>query len=104
MRMKTLRRRSGEDGRRLVDVSATIDGRPPIVHAAGIGSPRLLGTLIAAGASPSASDADGFTALHLATEHDHVACVEVLLKAKASMDAKSPEGLRGRKVFGARKR
>ena len=48
--------------------------------------------LLRAGANPNSTSAGGFTALMLACNKDHEACVQALLQANADPDMSNPDG------------
>lgn len=67
-------------------------GRSPVWHAAMTGDLKALDRLLKAGADPTASDKDGYGALHIAVQERHLAVVERLLAAGADPDAVDKHG------------
>lgn len=65
---------------------------PPLTAAAAAGDAAAVSALLAAGAKPDASDADGATALHWAADAGTVAAVRALLAGGAAVDAVDGDG------------
>jgi uncharacterized protein len=59
---------------------------PPIVYWASLGRIETVKQLLAGGASPSATDAQGWSALQAAAENGHLEIVKILVKAGANLN------------------
>jgi ankyrin repeat protein len=67
-------------------------GRSPLWYAAMDGDLKALERLLKAGADPTASDKDGYGALHVAAQGRHLAVVDRLLAAGADPNAADKHG------------
>lgn len=64
-------------------------GRTPLLDAAGLGQPSVAKVLLERGASVSIKTGGGITVLHLSAQDDHVAVAQLLVKARADLEAKN---------------
>ncbi|CAN0289957.1 unnamed protein product, partial [Scytosiphon promiscuus] len=64
----------------------------PLMVASVIGSSRVVRDLLRQGASVSVADSDGYTALHHAVYHKHLAVSKDLIEAGADLEAR-PGGI-----------
>jgi ankyrin repeat protein len=75
-----------------LDRGEPVTGAPQaLIGCAREGWTEALAVLLAAGADPAEADGGGVTALHLAADRGHTACVDALLRAGAPVDLATTE-------------
>jgi ankyrin repeat protein len=80
------RERDGSEGR-----GGNLLAGPEIVRAAGSGDADLVRAELARGTSPNKRNVHGITGLMAAARKGHVAVIQLLIRAKARIDAKDPQ-------------
>jgi ankyrin repeat protein len=70
---------------------AWVDELPPLVRAAYRGDDRTVERLLHSGVNPNQADESGWTALHAAATTNHLHAVQQLLRAGATVDARTED-------------